>query len=157
MKRKWASIPTGLWLALFPATFILHFAEEFWGGEGYPAYLFRLRGVEMSDARFVALQGLAFVLLGAGVIIAQVLRFREFMALILGSVVFANGMSHTLTAIWDGGYGPGLVMSFVWIVLGVLTYLMMWPRMSRNRFLTAAGIGIAINGIVAVIALVGGE
>jgi len=136
----------------------MHFAEEFWCGEGYPAYLLRVRGVELSNTRFVTLQAIAFLLLVAGVVISRQLRFAEFMALILGGVVFANGMSHTITAIWDGGYGPGLVVSaFVWIPLGVLTFVIMYPRLSRKRFLIAAAIGVVINGIVALIALRGGR
>ena len=30
---------------LFPLSYLLHIAEEYWGGEGYLAYLLRIRGV----------------------------------------------------------------------------------------------------------------
>src|SRR5438067_12775056 len=113
-------IPTAFWLALFPITYALHFAEEYWCGEGYPAYLLRLRGVELSTTRFVTLQAIGFLLVVAGCFISRQLRWGEFCALILAGVVFSNGLSHTITAIWDGGYGPGLIVSaFIWIPLGV--------------------------------------
>ena len=47
---------TILWSWLFPLSYLIHIAEEYWGGEGYPAYLLRLRGVHMSTARFLAAQ-----------------------------------------------------------------------------------------------------
>ncbi|HET6668633.1 MAG TPA: hypothetical protein VFH15_00245, partial [Pyrinomonadaceae bacterium] len=42
-----------LWSWLFPLTYIIHIGEEFYGGEGYPAYLKRLRGVDMSPTKFL--------------------------------------------------------------------------------------------------------
>src|SRR4051812_11903662 len=32
---------------IFPITYLIHIVEELWGGEGYPAYIHRLRGVQL--------------------------------------------------------------------------------------------------------------
>src|SRR2546428_13091977 len=100
--------PSTLWLWLFPATYLIHIAEEYWGGEGYSAYLFRLRGVHLSPTRFLAVQAMGFALVVAGVVISRQLKFPEYMTVILGALVLSNGITHTITALWDGGYGPGL-------------------------------------------------
>jgi len=80
------------------------------------------------------------------------------MIVLLGGVVLANGLSHTATAIWAGGYGPGLVISaVVWLPLGIVSLVMMFGRMPNIRFAIAASIGIAINVAVGVIAMRGGK
>lgn len=151
-------IPTTLWLALFPLTYVIHFAEEYWGGEGYSAYLLRLRGVHLSPIRFVAFQALGFVLFVAGGVISRQCHFPEFMIVILGALVLSNGITHTVTAFWDGGYGPGLLSSMLlWIPLGALTLALMFGRISHSRLALATAIGFAINGIVALVAMRGGR
>src|SRR5262245_14313854 len=116
---KLSKTPPSLWLLLFPVIFAIHFAEECWGGEGYPAYLLRLRGVELSPTRFVVLQVVGFLLFVAACVISKCLRFPEFMITLLGSLVLCNGLSHSITAIWDGAYGPGVFSSLLlWIPLG---------------------------------------
>lgn len=158
MNGTQALIPTALWLALFPITYLMHFAEEYFCGEGYPAYLMRLRGVELSMTRFVTLQVVGFVLVVSGCVLSRYQRWGEFCALILAGVVFSNGLSHTITAIWDGGYGPGLVVSaFIWIPLGISTFFIMYPRVSRTQFLIATFIGLTISGVVAYLAIRGGK
>ena len=54
-------IPPLLWLALFPISFIIHFAEEYWAGGGYVEYLYRLRGIRMSKTSFLRGQALGFL------------------------------------------------------------------------------------------------
>jgi len=49
---------TTLWSWLFPVTYLLHLAEEYWGGEGYSAYLLKLRGVQLSPTRFLVVQAI---------------------------------------------------------------------------------------------------
>src|SRR5882672_10599388 len=143
-------IPTTLWLALFPISYLIHFVEEFWGGEGYHAYLFRLRGVHLSPTRFVAFQAMGFVLFVAAGVISRQLKFPEFMIVVLGGLVLCNGITHTITALWAGGYGPGLLSSvLLWIPLGALTMVLMYGRMPPGRQALAAAIGFSINGIVA--------
>jgi hypothetical protein len=151
-------IPTTLWLFLFPLTYVIHFAEEYWGGEGYSAYLLRLRGVHLSPLRFVVFQALGFVLFLSAAVIARQLKFPEFMIVILGGLVLCNGITHTITALWDGHYGPGLFSSMLlWIPLGSLTLVLMFGRISHWRLALASLIGFGINGIVALVALRGGR
>src|SRR5882724_13376436 len=90
---------TDLWSWLFPITYLIHIAEEYWGGEGYPAYLLRLRGVHMSTARFLAAQSVGFILVTIGVILARRLKFLPMMLVILGALVAGNALTHAVTAL----------------------------------------------------------
>jgi hypothetical protein len=84
--------------------------------------------------------------------------FPEFAIVLFAAIALTNGVSHTATALWDGGYGPGLFVSAViWIPMGVAALVMMFGRMPAARFAIAAAIGIAINVAVGVIAMRGGK
>jgi Protein of unknown function with HXXEE motif len=147
-----------LWLWLFPVTYVIHIAEEYWGGEGYPAYLLRLRGVHLSPTRFLIDQSLGLALVIAGVILARHFKWPRFLLTVLGALVLSNGITHTLTAFFHPGYGPGLVSSMIiWIPLGAFTLFRTRREMSNRRYFVALATGVAINGIVALVALRGGR
>jgi hypothetical protein len=147
-----------LWLALFPVTFAIHFAEEFWGGEGYVAYLYRLRGVRVTARRFFWFQFAGFVGFCLAGVVSLALDFPYFMILLLSGFVLCNGITHTLTAIAHREYGPGLIASMVlWMPLGAVSIYSLYGQMPLNRWLIATAIGLGINGLVALVTLRGGK
>jgi len=145
------------WLWFFPVSYVIHAAEEFWGGEGYTAYLYRLRGVHISISRFIVLHFLGLVLIATGVLIAYLLHFPVFMIVVFGALIFSNGISHTVTAIWDRGYGPGLITSIAWIPLGAFAFYEMFGQISIARLVIASLIGVGMNGGVAFFTMKGGK
>ena len=145
------------WLWFFPVSYVIHAAEEFWGGEGYTAYLYRLRGVHISISRFIVLHFLGLVLIATGLLIAYLLHFPVFMIVVFGALIFSNGISHTVTAIWDRGYGPGLITSIAWIPLGAFAVYEMFGQISIARLVIASLIGIGMNGGVAFFTMKGGK
>ena len=150
--------PSALWMWLFPVTYLIHIAEEYWGGEGYTAYLYRLRGVHLSTARFLAFQTLGVVLICIGIVISLKLKWPRFFLTIMGALVLSNGITHTATALRHGGYGPGLVSCvLIWIPLGLITLILLQGEMPTLRFVVASLIGFGINAAVALIALRGGR
>lgn len=150
---------TILWSWLFPLSYLIHIAEEYWGGEGYPAYLLRLRGVHMSTARFLAAQSVGFVLVTIGVILARKLKFLPMMLVILGALVAGNALTHTLTALSILEYGPGLYSSiFGWGPLGIATMIRYKKAIDEQwQYWLAIAIGIGINVVVGVLAMRGGR
>lgn len=143
---------------LFPVTYLIHIAEEYWCGEGYTAYLYRLRGVHLSTGRFFFFQGLGVVLICFGIVLSLQLRWPRFMLAIMGALVLSNGVTHTVTALRHGGYGPGLVSCvLIWIPLGLVTLILLQPGMPTLRLVVASSIGFGINATVALIALRGGR
>src|SRR4029078_8609056 len=126
------------WLWVFPVTYLIHVAEEYWGGEGYPAYILRLRGVHMTTTRFLVAQGLGVVLVTIGVVLAQRFKFPRMMLIILGAIVLVNGITHTATALSIMSYGPGLWSSiFLWMPLGIYTLCLLKKGVSVKQYLFA--------------------
>ena len=150
---------TILWSWLFPLSYLIHIAEEYWGGEGYPAYILRLRGVQMSTARFLAAQSVGFILVTIGVILARRLKFLPMMLVILGTMVAGNALTHTVTALSILSYGPGLVSSiFVWGPLGIATMIRFKRLIDDPRqYWIAIAIGVAINVVIGILTMRGGR
>jgi hypothetical protein len=150
--------PVALWLFIFPLTYSIHIAEEYFGGEGFSAYQERARGVDLSPARFLALNGLALVLMIVGILLAVRLGFPQLMLSIFGAVVLINGLSHTINSLISARYNPGLVSGLVlWLPLGAFTLLTLLQTMPRGRYFTGVAIGIGIHAIVSLVALTGGK
>jgi uncharacterized membrane protein len=154
--RKQPLAAVDFWSWLFPITYLIHIAEEYWGGEGYPAYILRVRGVQLSTTRFLGAQILGAVLMAAGVMLARRLNFPHLMVIIMATIVLVNGVTHTLTSLTNGGYGPGALSSaLIWIPLGILVLIRSKDEVSRKRYLTGVAIGLGVNLLVFVITMRG--
>ena len=144
------------WSWMFPVTYMIHVAEEYWGGEGYSAYIYKLRGVNLSPTRFLLAQSIGFILVTIGVILAHKLKFRRMMLIILGTIVFVNGLTHAFTAVSILGYGPGLFSSiFIWMPLGIFVLLRFKNEVTRKRYWIGIAIGVGINLVVGVLTMRG--
>lgn len=146
------------WSWLFPFTYIIHIAEEYFGGEGYSAYLLKVSGVHFSPARFLIIQTLAVVLMIVGIVLARRLNFPVLMIVILGSTVLLNAVTHVVSAIREGVYGPGLITSvLIWAPLGIAALFNFRNSMNMGRYGTGLVIGLGINLVIAIITMRGGR
>jgi Protein of unknown function with HXXEE motif len=141
---------------VFPITYLIHIAEELWGGEGYPAYIHRLRGVELTTTRFLVAQLIGFLLVTFGILLARRVGFPSMMMIILSTTVMINGITHSYNAINNLSYNPGLLSSaFLWIPLGLLVLVKFKEFVTTKRYLIGMGIGVGINLAIAVITMRG--
>ena len=147
-----------LWPWLFPLTYLLHIAEEYRGGDGYSAYLSKTKGVAFSSMRFLLMTGFGWLLMIAGIPVAQRFGFPQLSMVILGTVFLVNGVSHTVSSVVTARYNPGLITGIlIWIPLGLVTLVQLRERMSAARYLTAILIGVGIQAVVSLISLKGGK
>ena len=143
---------------LFPATYLIHIAEEYWGGGGFSAYVARARGVDLPPSRFLLLNGIGLSLMLLGVVLARRYKFSQWLAVCLGALVLGNGLSHTINGAVSREYNPGLVSGLlIWIPLGLVTLFYVKRRMAARKYWIALAIGIGIQIIVALLALRGGK
>jgi hypothetical protein len=148
----------GLFSWLIPVTYLIHIAEEYWGGEGYLAYLYRLRGVHMSPVRFLIAQTIGFVLVTLGIILARRFNFVGMMMVILMMTMMGNALTHTYNAVIARSYNPGLLSGlFVWLPMGLFGLVRFYRTTTRRRYWIAIAIGIGINIVVGVITMRGGR
>ncbi len=158
LKTRLTGTSIDIWLWLFPVTYLIHIAEEYWGGEGYSAYILRIRGVHLSPARFWIAQSIGVVLITIGVVLARQLKFPRMMLVILGTTVLVNGLTHGVTSASFLSYGPGLLSSIlIWIPLGILTLLRVKDETTRKRFWIGVAIGVAVNLGIGIITMRGGR
>jgi Protein of unknown function with HXXEE motif len=145
-----------LWSWLFPLTYIIHIVEEFYGGEGYPAYLKRLRGVEMAPTKFLVGQGIGLALIILGILIARRFSFPRQLLIILAAVVMINGLTHLVTSSYYRQYGPGLISGvLIWIPLGIATLIRFKNDIKPGRYWLCFAIGVGINVAITLITLQG--
>ena len=143
---------------LFPLTYLIHIAEEHWGGEGFPAWVARFGGVAHSPADFLAMNFAACLLMACGLVL--VLRFRA-MGWLLGSfatVVLLNGLSHLTASLLTASYSPGLVSGLIlWAPLGAVTLARLRGRLTRRSFWSGVTVGILMHAAVALLAFGAGR
>lgn len=143
---------------LIPLTYLIHIAEEYWGGEGYPAYIYRLRGVHLSPTRFVVAQAIGFGLVTIGIILARQFNFPSMMLVILSTTVMGNTLTHSFNALMSLSYNPGLLSAvLIWMPMGIFVLVRFRSEMSRQRYWLAIAIGVGINVVVGVITMRGGR
>ncbi|MCM3906313.1 MAG: HXXEE domain-containing protein [Pyrinomonadaceae bacterium] len=153
-----ANTRTAVWSWLFPITYLLHIAEEHCGGEAYSAYLLRLRGIQLSPARFLVAHAIGLALMIGGIILARRLQFPNLLSVILGSVVLVNGLTHTTLSLAYTEYVPGLITSILlWIPLGIATLAGYKRTMREARYWLGIAMGVAINGIIELVTSKAGQ
>ncbi|MCA1849910.1 MAG: HXXEE domain-containing protein [Acidobacteria bacterium] len=143
---------TGSWAWLFPASYLVHIAEEYWGG--FTLWISRFWGVESSSANFLLWNGAAWVLMTAGV--SLVLRTKSYRWLLVsfGTVLLINGLAHALASVATLSYSPGLVSGLLLFVpLGAYA-LLRARRKGVNRRSFRAGLiaGVLIHVAVVLLA-----
>lgn len=145
-----------LWL--FPATYMIHIAEEYWVGGGFSAYIARVRNVNLPPSMFLLMNGIGLGLMILGVVLSRRYNFTQWLLACLGMIVLGNGLSHTINSVVRREYNPGLISGLlIWIPLGLAALVYVKGHMARRRFWTALAIGIVILLIVALLALSGGN
>ena len=137
------------WPWLFPITYVIHIAEELYGGEGYSAYLERLRGIHITHGKFMLAQGVGLVLMVFGILVARRLNFPNLFNVVLGTTVLVNSLTHTVQTFYHGEYVPGLVTGLlIWLPLGLATLVRFKKALSTRRYLLAIALGIGINVLI---------
>jgi hypothetical protein len=147
---------TPVWLWLFPVVYLLHVAEEYWGGGGFSAYVARTRGVNLSPAKFLMMNGLGWTLMIVGLFLATRLKFSQWLMVCLATAFLINGLSHTINAVLRAEYNPGLISGLlVFIPLGAVVLPRLKGEMRGRRYFGALLTGALINGVVLWLALGG--
>ncbi len=141
----------GSWAWLFPASYLLHIAEEYWGD--FPAWIARFWGVESSIANFLSWNGGALVMMCVGVALVLLTKSYRWLLVSFGTVVLINGVVHTLASVVTWSYSPGLVTGLLlYVPLGLFT--LRRARESVNARTMRAGVivGVVMHAVVVLLA-----
>jgi hypothetical protein len=141
------------WLLLLPLGYLVHLAEEWWGGEGFSAWTARAVGSPVSPTRFLVLNGIVwptFLALTLGAILRPRLLWFP---VTFATVVLVNTTLHALGALSTSSYSPGLVSALLlYVPTGVAALILGRRTLAPPTFTAAVLLGVLIHGLVIVIA-----
>ena len=96
-----------------PLGYLLHLADEWWGGEGFVAWIERATGATVSPTRFLILNGIVWPL-ACALTIAAILRPKlSWFPLTFATVLLINAALHFLGTLYTATYSPGLVTALL--------------------------------------------
>ncbi|HEX8773907.1 MAG TPA: HXXEE domain-containing protein [Pyrinomonadaceae bacterium] len=145
-----------VWLWLFPVVYLLHVAEEYWGGSGFSAYVARTSGVDLSPEKFLIMNAVGWALMIVALLLASRLRFSQWLMVCLATALLINGLSHTINALARAEYNPGLVSGLlIFIPFGAVVLARLKGRMRARRYYGALLVGALISGVVLWLAMGG--
>jgi hypothetical protein len=138
---------------LIPVTYLIHVTEEYLAGVALAPSPSKIRGANLTPAQFLILNGLASLLILAGMFIAQRLNFRPWLIVCLGTVFLVNGLFHVAGGLRIAGYNPGLTSGFLALIpLGTVALIYLKKRLLSGRYWAAVAVGVLINVIVLLVA-----
>ena len=141
----------GSWAWLFPLTYLVHIAEEYWGG--FPKWVARFWGVESSNENFLIWNGAAWLVMTSCVALVRMTKSYRWLIVSFGTVVLINGSAHTITSVVTRSYSPGLVSGLlIWVPLGTITLLRASKQVNRRTYVSGILVGVLMHGVVTLLA-----
>ena len=142
------------WAWLFPATYLIHAMEEYWGGEGFYRWSARIIGRGMTPEQFISINSFGWLLMLVGVLIFRRTSSIAWLCVSLATVVLLNGLFHLAGSFWTGTYSPGAVSgTLLWIPLGAITLYRAWKHATRRSLRAGILVGIIIHAVLFLILL----
>jgi hypothetical protein len=138
---------------LYPLTFLIHIAEEYWAGERFFNWLSRVAGVHLSPQRFLALNALFLLVMTAASVVAVAAR-QPTIVVVLACIVIANAALHAGGTIVTASYSPGVLSAMVlWLPLAVITIRRARAELTPVKIAGAAIAAVAAHAAASLLAL----
>jgi hypothetical protein len=142
---------TGNWAWLFPASYLVHIAEEYWGG--FPAWIARFWGVESSLSNFLSWNVSALVMMTVGVVLVLKTKSYRWLLVSFGTVVLINGLAHAVASLLTWSYSPGLISGLLLFApLGAFTLRHARGKMNHRTFRAGLIVGVLMHVVVVLLA-----
>lgn len=112
----------GTWAWLFPGSYAVHIAEEYWVPPGFYSWTSAFFGVDFTARVFLAANVLFFGVMVTAVVLVIRRVWGPWVLVALATFVTMNGLLHLVGTAASGLYSPGLVSGvLLWVPLGVAT------------------------------------
>lgn len=138
-------------VVLLPIAYLLHLAEEWFGG--FTDWTLTVPVYDVGPERFVLINaiGLAVFLFGTG----AALRYPRmaWFAASLAALLGLNGALHAMATLGFGSYSPGTLTGLVlYIPLSAIVLRKSAGQLPRSVFAGSAVFGVILHGLVAILA-----
>ena len=148
-EQRWAG---RVWL--FPATYAVHIAEEYFGGEGFAAWASQRTELHFAPPMFLAINAVAMAAMLAVSWVAASRPAFSWLVTTLGTVVALNGTLHVVTSVVTRSYSPGAVSGLLlWIPLGAWALVRSRRWLELKVFVAAVLLGVLAHGTVTGVAV----
>ena len=139
---------------LLPATYFIHLLEEYFAGEGFPAWLSGFMGARLSVTDFLIINCVAWPVMAAFAVAYTLGWKNKVILLALWTVLFINGLLHPLSCLASGVYSPGTFSAvLLYLPLGLTAFREITPQLSRGQRNAGIAAGILIHLLVIIVAL----
>lgn len=136
----------GPWIWLFPATMVVHVAEEALTAGTFPSWIARVAGVDLSPGEFLAFNAVALLVVVAG---AWVARSRAWAVAALGTAMAANVVFHLGGTLLTGTWSPGLASGvLLWTPLVAAALVHAARHAPRRHLAIGLAVGFLAHGAV---------
>lgn len=142
------------WIWLFPLTYLIHIAEEYWGGEGFYNWFSGLTGADFSRTDFLIVNSVALCVMVAATGLAAASPAFRFPLVVVGGIVLLNAFLHVSLSLATQSYSPGAISGlFCWTPLGVHTLRRLWRELPLSTFSAGIALSLGLHTLVSVSAL----
>lgn len=142
----------GTWCLLFPVTYIVHIAEEFWGG--FPQWVANFSGLAASTEGFLVANIVLWLAMAAAVVWVLSSEAFAWVVVALAAIVLINSLLHLVGTLLAGSYSPGLISGVVlWFPLGLVTLIRARALLSRRSFHGGLVAGLVVHALVPAVGL----
>ena len=147
---RWQYRDAGL-LWLFVPAYVIHVGEE-WAG-GFPTWIATVVGRALPAAAFFIINGVALVLVVAGIRAAIRDDRHGWIAIAVATIVLVNALVHAAGGVLTRSYSPGLISAFVlYVPLGSLTLIRAFDQASRPQLARGIVAGVLLHVAVFIVA-----
>lgn len=140
----------GWWIVLFPVTYLVHIAEEYWGG--FTGRMSDLTGLAFPEVAFLAANAVFWLLMTAVAVWIIRRPSHAALAVALATIVTINATLHLGVTLATLSYSPGLVSGMLlWLPLGVSTLVRGHRTLSRRSFRAGLLAGVIAHVLVPIV------
>lgn len=151
-----SKMPVSKLVVLFPVTYGMHIAEEYWSGERFYNWISRIAGTRMTENYFLLLNSIFMLIVVIATSIA-IWRRDHRIPLVLASIVSINALLHVFGSVFTYSYSPGVITAvLLWLPLAVCTFNQEHEKTSAVQKIMALAIGVTAHAIVSCLVLYNG-
>jgi hypothetical protein len=141
------------WPLVFPLCYLVHLAEEYWGGEGFVGWSDGFLGAQLTVNRFILINVVGWSLMLVGSVLAVVVTRLRWLVIVFAALVLVNGVAHLFGTLASGSYSPGVASGLlVYVPIGAATLARTRRVTSPDTFWLSAGLGALLNVVVFLVA-----
>ncbi len=141
------SSPATKMVFLIPIAYLLHLAEEWFGG--FSQWTLEVLGQGIDTERFILVNSVFFVFCLMGSLIAVRIPRLSWLAVIFASLFGLNGVLHMLATLGFGQYAPGVITGLViYLPLSAYVLIEMKKLLSVRIFNVSIVAGIALHAAI---------